>query len=204
MCTKYFSATLSGVALFAITGLAVTPAAVVGTLLAKESYCSKWIISGGWILTTIIAGCSILLNSITPILGWVFLFLTAGLGHGLLFSSYNIRVQNMPKNEEAALSTRPAAVSLFARAWGMAFAIPIGGLVFLICFGNELHNIGFNWDLTNMARGYLFLLDQVMMSDGTREAIKDGSVFALQVVWELISGVAALGGISSIFLWRSG
>ncbi|KAJ5107349.1 Major facilitator superfamily domain general substrate transporter [Penicillium angulare] len=203
MCTRYFPAIVSGVALFGITGFAATPAAVVGILLARDSYCSKWIISGGWMLTTAIAGCSILLNSITPTVGWVMLLLTAGLGHGLLFSSYNIRIQNMPTNDKAAFSTQPTSISIFARTWGMAFAIPIGVLVFLTCFGNQLQIIGLSLDLTITSRGYLALMNQVIVSENEREAIKHGSVFALQVIWEVIAGVAAFGGISSIFLWRS-
>jgi len=202
LCTLYFSATLSGLALFAITGFAVTPAAVVGILLANESKCSKWIISGGWILTTLAAGCSILLDSITPTVGWVILFLTAGLGHGLLLSSYNIRVQSIPKNEEAALSTKPITLSLFMRAWGMAVAVPIGGILFLTCFGNELQSLGLEWDVINTARGYIILMDQTQMSDSERDIIKDASASAFQVVWEVIAGVSALGGISSIFLWK--
>ncbi|KAJ5527506.1 hypothetical protein N7513_011665 [Penicillium frequentans] len=202
LCTRYFSATLSGVALFAITGFAVTPAAVVGILLANESKCSKWIISGGWILTTLAAGCSILLDRITPTVGWVILFLTLGLGHGLLISSYNIRVQSIPKNEEAALSTKPITISLFMRAWGMAVAVPIGGVLFLSCFGNELQSLGLDWDVINTARGYIVLMDQTQMSDGERDIIKDASASALQAVWEVIAGVSALGGISSIFLWK--
>ncbi|KAJ5802689.1 uncharacterized protein N7503_005139 [Penicillium pulvis] len=202
LCTRYFSATLSGVALFAITGFAVTPAAVVGILLANESKCSKWIISGGWILTTLAAGCSILLDRITPTVGWVILLLTFGLGHGLLLSSYNIRVQSIPKNEEAALSTKPITISLFMRAWGMAVAVPIGGIIFLSCFGNELQSLGLDWDVINTARGYIVLMDQTQMSDGERDIIKDASASALQVVWEVIAGVSALGGISSIFLWK--
>ncbi|KAJ5898149.1 hypothetical protein N7504_008437 [Penicillium tannophilum] len=202
LCTRYFSATLSGVALFAITGFAVTPAAVVGILLANESKCSKWIISGGWILTTLAAGCSILLDRITPTVGWVILLLTLGLGHGLLLSSYNIRVQSIPKNEEAALSTKPITISLFMRAWGMAVAVPIGGVIFLSCFGDELQSLGLDWDIINTARGYIVLMDQTQMSDGERDIIKDASASALQVVWEVIAGVSALGGISSIFLWK--
>jgi hypothetical protein len=202
LCTRYFSATMSGVALFAITGFAVTPAAVVGILLANEAKCSKWMISGGWILTTLAAGCSILLDSITPTVGWVILFLTAGLGHGLLISSYNIRVQSIPKNEEAALSTKPIAISLLMRAWGMAVAVPIGGILFLTCFGNELQSLGLERDLINTARGYIVLVDQTQMSDGERDIIKDVSASALQVVWEVIAGISALGGISSIFLWK--
>ncbi|KAJ5546562.1 hypothetical protein N7494_004147 [Penicillium frequentans] len=202
LCTRYFSATLSGVALFAITGFAVTPAAVVGILLANESKCSKWIISGGWILTTLAAGCSILLDRITPTVGWVILFLTLGLGHGLLISSYNIRVQSIPKNEEAALSTKPITISLFMRAWGMAVAVPIGGVLFLSCFGNELQSLGLDWDVINTARGYIVLMDQTQMSDGERDIIQDASASALQAVWEVIAGVSALGGISSIFLWK--
>jgi hypothetical protein len=202
MSTKYFSTSLSGVSLFAITGLAIIPAALVGIILARESQCSKWIISGGWFLMVLASGCSILLDSTTPTAGWVFLFFSAGLGHGLLLSSYNIRIHNIPKAEGTTLSTNPVTISNFMHAWGMAFAIPVGGVVFLNRFGYELQSIGLNHDLINTARGYVILMDRVRMAEGQRAAVQDASALALQAVWEVITAVAAIGGISSVFLWR--
>lgn len=69
-------------------------------------------------------------------------------------------------------------------------------------FGDELQLLGLNRDLINTANGYVILMDQVIMSDNHREAIKDASALALQVVWAVITGVAAVGGISSAFLWK--
>lgn len=185
-----------------MTGLAITPAALVGTVLARESQCSRWIISSGWTLTVLASGFSILLNSTTPTVGWVFLLFSAGLGHGLLFSSYNIRIHSMPRDPGAFLPTTPITVSNYMRAWGMAVAIPVGGVAFLNVFGDELQLLGLNRDLINTANGYVILMDQVIMSDNHREAIKDASALALQVVWAVITGVAAVGGISSAFLWK--
>lgn len=200
--TKYLSTSLSGIALLAISGLSIAPAAVVGVVLARESQCAKWIISGGWVLTILASGCSILLDGATPTIGWVFLFFSMGLGHGLLLSSYNIQIQSIPKEEGTALSTMPIIISNYMRTWGMAVAIPVGGVVFLSLFGRELHLAGLDRELINTAKGYIILMDQVKMPDEYREAIKDAAALALQGTWEVATGVAAVGGISSVVLWR--
>lgn len=147
------------------------------------------------------SGCSILLNSATPTAGWVFLFLSVGLAHGLLLSSYNIRIHNIPKAEGTTLPTNPTSISNFMRAWGMALAIPVGGVIFLNRLGYELQSIGLSYDLINTARGYVILMDQVRMAEGQREAVQDASALALSVVWEVVTGVAAIGGLSSAYLW---
>lgn len=93
-------------------------------------------------------------------------------------------------------------MSLFMRAWGMAFAVPIGGIIFLTRFGHELQHIGLESDIVNSAKGYLLLMDRVIMNDEEREAVKVASACALQVVWEVVAAVSAMGGISSMFLWK--
>lgn len=202
LATKYYSPTVAGLALLAVTGLALTPAAVVGIVLASDTRCPKYIISGGWILTVLASGCSILLNRTTPTVGWVFLFFSAGLGHGLLLASYNIEIHNMPRGEGNSFAIKPIVISNFLRAWGMAAAIPMGGVVFLNLFGDELQNLGLRRDLINTANGYLVLMNQVQMSGNQRTAIQDASATALQIVWGLITGVSAVGGLSSAFLWK--
>lgn len=196
------SATLSGVTLLAMVGLAIVPATVVGVILAKELRCTQWLISGGWVLTALASGCSILLDNSTPTVGWVFLLFTAGLGHGLLLSSYNVRVQNLPKDGDGSMSTLPTTISYYMRGWGMAVAVPVGGVVLLNCFGNGLAGVGLNRDIVNSSNGYLILMKDVSMSSKQREAVMVVSVEAFQGVWDLITGVAILGGISSCFLWR--
>jgi hypothetical protein len=182
-------------------GVAIPPAAIVGVILARESRCTQWIISGGWVLIILSGACSILLDS-TPAVGWVFLLFTAGLGHGLLLSSYNVRVQNVPRDEDPSLSTLPTTISHYMRAMGMAFAVPVGGVVLLNMLSHELTGIGLDRNLVNTLNGYLILMGQVRMSSEHREAVKLASVAAFRVVWEVLTGVAFVGGLSSIFLWR--
>jgi hypothetical protein len=198
----YMSTTLSGIALLAMIGLAIAPAAVVGVILARELRCTQWIISGGWILTTLASGCSILLDNFTPTVAWVFLLFTAGLGHGLLVSSYNVRIQNLPKEEGGSISILPTTMSYYMRAWGMAVAVPVGGVVLLNFFGHGLASVGLSRELVNSANGYLILMKEMSMTNEQREAVTFASAAAFQVVWEVITGVAVLGGISSAFLWR--
>jgi hypothetical protein len=78
----------------------------------------------------------------------------------------------------------------------------MGGVVFLNLFGDELQSLGLKRDLVNTANGYLVLMNRVQMSDEQRKAIQDASATALQIVWELITGVSAVGGLSSAFLWK--
>ncbi|KAJ5951915.1 uncharacterized protein N7479_010328 [Penicillium vulpinum] len=200
--THYMSPTLSSITLLAMIGIAIAPATVVGVILAKESRCTQWIISGGWVLTALSSGCSILLDSSTPTVAWVFLLFTVGLGHGLLLSSYNVRIQNLPKDEDSSLSTLPTTMAYYMQAWGMAVAVPVGGVVLLNVFGNGLANVGLNRDIVNSANGYLILMKDVSMSSKQKEAVTILSVAAFQAVWDLITGVAIVGGISSAFLWR--
>ncbi|KAJ5496495.1 Major facilitator superfamily domain general substrate transporter [Penicillium fimorum] len=202
MSTHYMSTTLSGLTLLAMVGIAIAPATVVGIILAKELRCTQWIISGGWILTSLASGCSILLDSTTPTVAWVFLLFAAGLGHGLLLASYNVRIQNLPRDEDCSLSTLPTTMSYYMRAWGMAVAVPVGGVVLLNFFGNGLASVDLDRAIVNYANGHLILMKDVSMTSEQREAVTIVSVGAFQAVWDLITGVAILGGVSSGFLWR--
>ena len=198
------SATLSGVSLLAMAGFAIAPATVVGILLARELRCTQWIISGGWVLTALVSGCSILLDNSTPTVAWVFLLFTAGLGHGLLLSSYNVRIHNLPKDEDCSSPTLPTTMSNYMRAWGMAVAVPVGGVVLLNCFRNGFATAGLDQNVINTTNGYLILMKEVSMTNEQREAVTVVSVAAFQAVWDFITGVAITGGITSGFLWRKG
>lgn len=194
------STTLAGVTLLALIGLAIGPVAIAGVVLARELDCTQWIISGGWILTTLASGCSILLdNSSTP---WVLLLFTAGLGHGLLLSGYNVRIQNIPKDGDCPISTQPSTIAYYMRAWGWAFAVPVGGMVLLNLFGDGLTGIGLSRDLVNSLNGYLILMKNEGVTNEARDEISLISVAVFRVLWEVITGVTVLGVISSAFLWR--
>ncbi|CAG8195873.1 unnamed protein product [Penicillium salamii] len=202
MSAHYMSATLSGMALLSLIGLAIGPVAIVGMILAREKECTQWIISAGWILVVLTSGCSILLDSETPTIAWVLLLFTAGLGHGLLLSSYNVRVRNMPKDEDTPPSILPTTMAYYMRAWGWAFAIPVGGSVLLNSLGNGLADVGLNRSLINSANGHLMLMKDFTLADQQQEAVSIVSVAAFRTLWGVITGIAVLGGLSSAFLWR--
>lgn len=93
-------------------------------------------------------------------------------------------------------------MSYYMRSWGMAVAVPIGGVVLLNRFANGFGSVEMNRDIVNSANGYLILMKDVSMTSRQREAVTIVSVAAFQAVWGLITGVAIFGGISSGFLWR--
>ena len=151
---------------------------------------------------TLAAGCSILLDMETPTIGWVILLFTAGLGHGLLMSGYNIHIHGIPEDERDTLATKPVQMSHFVRAWGLAFAVPVGSVVFLNLFDKELQTIVLLPVSMNSFNVNSNFTDPTFVSDIGRQAIGNPSTIALQVVWEVIVGVSAIGGISSLFLGK--
>ncbi|QQK43963.1 MFS multidrug transporter, putative [Penicillium digitatum] len=50
-------------------------------------------------------------------LWWLGLDCHSGLGHGLLLTSYNVRIHNLPKDGDGSLSTLPTTMSYYTRAW---------------------------------------------------------------------------------------
>ncbi|CAG7919595.1 unnamed protein product [Penicillium olsonii] len=203
MSTLYMSATISGMALLSLVGLAIAPVAIVGMILAREMECTQWIISAGWTLTILASGCSILLNNVTPTIAWVLLLFTAGLGHGLLLSGYNVRVRNVPKDEDTPLSSLPTTIAYYMRAWGWASAIPIGGAVLLNTLGVGLADVGLHPSLINSANGYLILMKDFGVTAQQQDAVSLASVAAFRSLWGVVTGFSILGGLSSAFLWRS-
>ncbi|KAF7595682.1 hypothetical protein BBP40_005126 [Aspergillus hancockii] len=193
---------LVGLSLVSLTGLAFPILIVAGTeQFFRRPYLPTWIIRAGWVLTIASTGCFIILNTSTPTPSWVFMFLAAGLGYALLILGHNhsIHVNSFrfypggENGESGKVSTTPILTYSILRTWGMCIAVPISGTLlssYLFRVGIPDLSIGYTTHLTGGA--YL-----------SQEAT-DAYVNALQVLWMGSTGVAALGGISSLFIRSPG
>ncbi|OGM40919.1 MFS multidrug transporter [Aspergillus bombycis] len=185
---KSLNTTLIGLSLVALTGLTVPALMISGTRqFFRRAHVSIWISRIGWLFTITATGCSLLLNPSIPTSGWVVIFLVAGLGSALLTLGYNlcIHVNNLKyypgheTRESAKVSTTSILIYSILRTWGMCIAIPISGTII------------FN---------YLSSNDILDMSVGSPQERKDAFSDALQVLWKVYTAIAALGGISSLFI----
>ncbi|KNG85614.1 MFS multidrug transporter [Aspergillus nomiae NRRL 13137] len=185
---KSLNTTLIGLSLVALTGVAVPALMISGTRqLFRRPHISIWISRIGWLFTITATGCSFLLNTSIPTYGWVIIFLVAGLGSALITLGYNlcIHVNNLKYHpgqetrESAKVSTTSILIYSILRTWGMCIAIPISGTII------------FN---------YLSSKDILDMSLGSPQEGKDAFSDALQVLWKVYTVIAALGGMSSLFI----
>ncbi|KAG0640926.1 major facilitator superfamily domain-containing protein [Tuber brumale] len=188
---------MAGVAVFPET-FTVAPASVVVGLLVSITGRFRWALWLGWTLTVLGMGVLVLLDVDTPTVSWIFISLVSGLGTGILFPSMAYAIQASATDEDMAY-----AVSMFSffRAFGQAFGVAIGGVIFQNALKTEVakHAV-----LRAMAGEYAadaVALVQVikMMPKGMegREELLISYAAALKVVWKAMIGFGAVGLVTS-------
>ncbi|PIG87565.1 MFS multidrug transporter [Aspergillus arachidicola] len=170
---KSLNTTLIGLCLVALTGLAVPALMVSGTgQVFRRPHISTWITRIGWLFTITATGCSHLLNTSIPTYGWVIIFLVAGLGSALLTLGYNLCIHVNTLRFYPGQETRESAKR------DHHIQLPISSKTCLTCQPGTQAAIG----------AYAPQED------------KDAFADALQVLWKGYTAIAALGGISSLFI----
>ncbi|KAB8252604.1 major facilitator superfamily domain-containing protein [Aspergillus flavus] len=194
---KSLNTTLIGLSLVALTGLAVPALMVSGTgQVFRRPHISTWITRIGWLFAITATGCSLLLNTAIPTYGWVIIFLVAGLGSALLTLGYNLCIHvntlrfypGQETRESAKVSTTSILIYSILRTWGMCIAIPISGTIIFNYLSSK--------DLLDMSTGYTSRHFGAYAPQEDKDAFAD----ALQVLWKGYTAIAALGGISSLFI----
>jgi len=176
----------------------VAPASVVVGLLVSITGRFRWALWLGWTLTVLGMGVLVLLDVDTPTVSWIFITLVSGLGTGILFPSMAYAIQASSTDADMAY-----AVSMFSffRAFGQAFGVAIGGVIFQNALKTEIakHAV-----LKAMAGDYAadaVALVQVikMMPRGMegREELLISYAAALKVVWKAMIGFGAVGLVTS-------
>lgn len=190
---------MTGVALFPET-FTVAPASVVVGILVSVTGRFRWALWSGWALTTIGMGLLTLLDVHTSTVAWVFICLVGGLGTGVLFPAMAFAIQAAAADVDTAY-----AVSLFSffRAFGQAFGVAIGGVIFQNALRSKLEAIP---GLAELAGGYakdsvamVQLIKAMPVGASGREELLGAYADALKVVWMAMIGFAAAGGLASLF-----
>ncbi|KAB8235769.1 hypothetical protein ETB97_012609 [Aspergillus alliaceus] len=194
---KSLNSTWIGLSLVALTGLAVPTLMISGTgQLFRRPHLSAWIARIGWLFTITATGCSILLNTSIPTIGWLVIFLTAGLGYALLLLGHNVCIHinalqvypSRENGESGKVSTSSILIYSILRTWGMCIAIPISGtIIFNYLYARDIPDVSIGYTARH-PWGYL------------PQEQKAAYVGALRALWQGYTGIAALGGISSLFI----
>lgn len=190
-----YGPTLSGVGLVPIIGGLIPTSIIVGGLMTKfGSY--RWAIWSGWATIIVSTALLIILSQSTPTYGWVLLFFTIGPSHGLVITSLNFALQAIAQERDSAYA---AAMYTFMRTFGMCLGVAIGGVV----VQNRLlvHLIARSLDEHVAKEAEAFIVVMGSMPGGpTLSAYRAAYAEAFRNLFEVLSGVAVLGGVASAFI----
>jgi MFS family permease len=188
---------MSGVALFPQT-FTVAPASVVVGILITVYGKYRWSIWAGWTLTILGCGILALLDLDTKVVEWIFLNLVSGVGTGMLFPSLGYAVQASAGPKDVAFAV---AMFSFFRAFGQAFGVAIGGVIFQNALSSKLSQFPALKEVAGeYAKDAVALVEVIkQMPDGElRDQLMWSYAEGLKPVWYAMTGFAAFAGIMSL------
>lgn len=194
---KNLSPTLAGLGMMPITGGVILTSACAGAVMTKFGRFS-WVIWSGWTVTIISTSCMIILDENSKTHEWVPLLIAVGIGHGLIMPSLNIGVQALADSADVGYAT---AMYVFLRTLGMCLGVPIGGTVFQNRLNYHLSSLGHLSGSVN-AEAVIPKIKNMPMDSPTRQAINSAYAKSFQNVCQVLTGIAVLGGVVSLFMFR--
>lgn len=197
---------MAGIISLAITGQALFTIFLIGQTRLTKKIPPAWMIRTGWATTLLATGCFIMLNKHTSTPGVIFMFFAAGIGHGLLIPGYNTffthgklqKQQEEAREVDGSISALPIMMYPFLRTWGMCVAVPVVGTILLSQLIRQMKKLGL--DTSNE---FLIRLNEVFLSEESRDELEILDETGFRLVWQVVTGIAGLGGIVSLFIKRA-
>ncbi|CAJ0553830.1 Ff.00g123420.m01.CDS01 [Fusarium sp. VM40] len=188
----------AGVAVLPFTGTVAPAAVVVGLLIAKTGTYRPFIWAG-WVLVPLGMGLMMLLDRDTETIRWVLIYLTGGLGLGILYSAQSFAAQAAASNSDL-----PFAASLYAfcRSLGQGIGVAIGGVTFQNQFRKQIEkSTVFASKADEWAKDASALVQVIKKSPDSMQLMKDtiidGYIKGLRMVWLVMTLLACVALVVS-------
>jgi hypothetical protein len=203
MAVHFATATESGINLFPVTCFLLPDSALVSVLITRLGR-FRWALYLGWTITTLGSGLGILLavrGENIKTAEWVGIFIVFGLGNGIVLTSVNFAIQSIANAEDCA---RAASMYAFFRTLGMTLGIAVGGTVFQNMMSDKLVQLSQPTDIAHHAESFITRLKMPDDHDPTRLAILQSYNHGFEGVFMVMTGVSALGLLSSLVIRKHG
>ena len=196
---KSYTPIITGVALLPEVGL-VAPVSVIAAFVITKMGRYRVVLWSGWLSTTAGAGLLFLLQPDSPVYAWILLNVLVSLGTGILFPSMALSIQAACRPAD---SGHAAALFSFLRVVGQALGLAVSG----VAFQNRLFQ-ALSADPKYAATASQYSSDATAlvgiiqkMGDGDPEKafLQQAVADSLRVIWLLMTVVAGVGLISSLF-----
>ncbi|KAF2096231.1 MFS general substrate transporter [Rhizodiscina lignyota] len=194
--TQDFSPLLTGVGCMPVTVILLPSSAIVGALMRKYGVFRPaiWV---GWTITILSQGLLILLDADTKTWVWVVIFCVVGGGHGLILMAVGYSIQAVTDPKIVAYAT---AMYTFLRSFGFCVGVAIGSAVFQNRLEQELKNLHLPPGAATDSEGFVTILHSMPTSSPARHAYNVAYAKGIQTVFLVLTILAALGGLSSLFI----
>jgi len=188
LAVKLYSPVMAGTGLLAF-GLTVVPVSgVVGGVITKLGH-YRWALWSGWVFSTLGAGLLVLLGTHTPTAGWIFIFICAGIGQGLLLIAHSVVAQAACETKDVAYASSTYS---FFRSFGLCLGVALGGTVFQNFLQRQLLDLGLPLAISSDAEGYIRILKTI--KDVTeRELVQEAYARAFRLLFATLTGISGLG-----------
>ncbi|CAK3807184.1 efflux pump antibiotic resistance [Lecanosticta acicola] len=195
LTVRLYSPLHSGIFILAFSMICVPVSGTVGPVIVRVgSY--RWAVWSGWVINTLALGILTMLDAKTPTVAWVFMFLTAGIGQGLLFIAHSIAAQAACRQKDAA---HAMAMYSFTRSLGLCLGVALGGTIFQNFMLHQLAHQGLPIAIAKVSEGFAPFL-QAMPASAERAAIIDAYAWSLQMLFTTLCGISGLGLFLSCFI----
>ncbi|KAH0365690.1 MFS general substrate transporter, partial [Aureobasidium melanogenum] len=189
LAIKEMSAIMAGVCELPL-GLTIVPiSGATGAVITRiGSY--QWAIWLGWVFSTLGMGVMVQLHPDTSTVAYVFMFICAGTGLGLLFNSLSAAVQAISPTKDVAYAS---AMFAFMRSLGLCLGVSIGGTIFQNFLERRLEHYGLSSEIAKQAQVYIEALRSQPASP-EKTLAKEIINWAFQMLLATLCGMWAWAG----------
>ncbi|RSL74210.1 hypothetical protein CEP51_011618 [Fusarium floridanum] len=189
----------AGVAVLPFTGTVAPAAVVVGLLIAKTGAYRPFIWLG-WALVPLGMGLMMLLEKDTETWKWVLIYLTGGLGLGILYSAQAFAAQAGASNSDLPFA---ASFYAFCRSLGQGIGVAVGGVTFQNEFQKQIEKSEqFAPKAAEWAKDASALVQIIKKAPDSmklmKETIVDGYIKGLRTVWLVLTLLACVALVVSV------
>ncbi|KAL5599971.1 hypothetical protein FOVSG1_007783 [Fusarium oxysporum f. sp. vasinfectum] len=189
----------AGVAVMPFTGTVAPAAVIVGLLIAKTGTYRPFIWAG-WVLVPIGMGLMLLLDNHTETFRWVLIYLTGGLGLGILYSAQAFAAQASASNSDLPFA---ACFYAFCRSLGQGIGVAVGGVTFQNEFRKQVEKSPeFASKANEWAKDASALVQILKKSPSSMQLMKgtiiDGYINGLRTVWLVLTLLACIALLVSL------
>lgn len=195
LTVKLYTPLQAGVYLLAFSAVCVPTSGIVGPVIARVGS-FRWAVYSGWIVNTAALGVLIKLDVDTPTVAWVFMFIFAGIGQGLLFIAHSVASQAACEQKDAA---HAMSMYSFMRSLGLCLGVSLGGTILQNLLRTRLMAKGLDVAIAQRTEGFAYILKS--MPDGTdKTMIVAAYAWSFQMLFATLCGISALGLVVACFI----